>query len=96
MHRVEPEVRLTPMALSTRDTKILDFERTWWLSTSSKQVAIREQLGLSSTRYYQVLRELIDSPEAMAYDPLVVSRWRRRRRVSRRAHFEGRSAGSPR
>ncbi|MBI1843789.1 MAG: DUF3263 domain-containing protein [Actinobacteria bacterium] len=84
------------MALSSRDTQILDFERTWWTSAGSKRVAIRRQLGLSSTRYYQVLHALIDSPEAMAYDPLVVTRWRRRRMVNRRARFEGRSAGSPR
>lgn len=84
------------MALSRRDAEILDFERTWWTSSRSKRVEIRDQLGLSSTRYYQVLHGLIDSPEAMAYDPLVVMRWRKRRMVHRRMQFEGRSAGTPR
>lgn len=96
LHRVVPAASLTLMELSSRDTKILDFERTWWTSASSKRVAIHEQLGLSATRYYQVLHALIDSPEAMAYDPLVVTRWRKRRKVNRRARFEGHSAGSPR
>ncbi len=84
------------MALSGRDIAIIDFERTWWLEPGPKEQAIRERLVLSPTRYYQLLNELIDRPEADAYDPLVVRRLRRLRERRRRARFEGRSTGQPR
>ena len=81
------------MALKERDQAILDFERTWWTQPGPKEIAIKERFELSPTRYYQVLNELLDSPEAMEYDPLVVRRLRRFRDRRRRARFEGRSAG---
>jgi len=36
-------------------------------------------LGISSTRYYQLLNELIDSPEALKFDPALVKRLRAQR-----------------
>lgn len=81
------------MALSTRDRAVLDFERSWWMHPCSKETAIRKCLGLSPTRYYQLLGALADSADAEAYDPLVVRRLRRVRAERRRARFEGRSAG---
>jgi hypothetical protein len=82
--------------LTDRDRAILDFERDWWIDGgSSKEHAIRERLGLSAARYYEVLNGLLDSTEALAYDPLVVRRRRRLRDQRRRARFEGRSAGGP-
>jgi hypothetical protein len=80
------------MELTERDRAILDFERTWWTEGGSKELAIREHFELSATRYYQLLGELMDSPEALAYDPLVVRRLRRVRDRRRRARFEGRPA----
>ena len=81
------------MALSERDRAILDFERSWWTEPGVKEDAIRSRLGLSGTRYYQLLGTLLDSPEADTYDPLVVRRLRRLRDRRRRARFEGRTAG---
>jgi hypothetical protein len=83
------------MALSERDQAMLDFERTWWTLPGPKDVAIRARFEFSPTRYYQLLNELLESPEAEAYDPLVVRRLRRLRDRRRRARFEGRSAGEP-
>ncbi len=83
------------MALSERDQAMLDFERTWWTLPGPKDVAIRTRFELSPARYYQLLAELLESPEADAYDPLVVRRLRRLRDRRRRARFEGRSAGEP-
>ena len=83
------------MALSDRDRAILDFERSWWLEPGPKEVAIKTRFDLSPTRYYQVLNELLESSDAIAYDPLVVRRLRRLRERRRRARFEGRSAGEP-
>jgi len=76
------------MALTDRDRNVLDVERDWWLSAPSKRQAIHERLGLSPGAYYGVLRRLADSPEAFAYDPLVVHRLRRRRVRRRRDRFE--------
>ena len=77
------------MALSDRDRAILDFERGWWLVPSTKGDAIRYRLHLSPTRYYQLLNQLLDDPEADDYDPLVVHRLRRARQERRRARVEG-------
>jgi hypothetical protein len=81
------------MALSERDKRVLDLERAWWQSSGTKEAAIRERLGISPTRYYALLAELAASPDARAYDPLVVHRVRRSRAQRRRARYEGRSAG---
>jgi hypothetical protein len=87
---LRPAASLFPMALTERDRAILDFERTWWTEPGPKDTAIRERFELSGTRYYQLLTELLDDPEAMAYDPLLVRRLRRVRERRRRARVEGR------
>ena len=66
-------------ALSEREMRVLSFERHWWRQPGAKEQAISDQLGLSATRYYQMLNELIDRPEAMAADPVLVKRLRRQR-----------------
>ena len=87
--------RLPGLALSERDRAILDFERSFWTQGGPKELAIRERFDLSATRYYQVLNALLESADALEYDPLVVRRLRRLRDRRRRARFEGRSAGQP-
>ena len=84
--------KLEQMPLSGRDRDVLDFEQSWWTVGGRKQDAIRERFGLSATRYRQILASLIESPEAAAYDPLVVRRLRRARDERRRARYEGRPA----
>src|SRR5579859_8302699 len=81
--------------LSERELRVLSFERHWWRQPSAKEHAISDQLGLSATRYYQMLNELIDRPEAMAADPVLVKRLRRqraRRERIRTARGEGGAA----
>ena len=70
--------------LSERDREVLDFERQWWKYAGAKEQAIREQFAMSATRYYQVLNALIDKPEALAFDPLLVKRLRRLRAARQR------------
>jgi hypothetical protein len=65
--------------LSARDAEILAFERQWWKFAGAKEQAIRDKFAMSATRYYQVLNALIDQPEALAHDPLLVKRLRRLR-----------------
>jgi len=71
--------------LSERDREILNFERQWWKYAGAKEQAVREKFGMSSTRYYQVLNALIDRPDALAFDPLLVRRLRRLRAARQRA-----------
>ena len=71
--------------LSERDQDLLRFERQWWKFAGAKEQAVREQFGMSATRYYQVLNALIDQPAALAYDPLLVKRLRRLRAARQRA-----------
>src|SRR5262245_28582369 len=70
--------------LSERDQQILAFERLWWKYAGAKEQAIREKFAMSATRYYQVLNVLIDRPEALAYDPLLIKRLRRLRSARQR------------
>jgi hypothetical protein len=81
------------MQLTERDRAILDFERAWWSEQGPKEGLIRERFELSAARYYEVLGELLDSPEAYEYDPLVVRRLRRMRDRRRRARHEGHQTG---
>jgi hypothetical protein len=66
-------------ALSERDMRILAFERNWWRQPGAKEQAIADALGLSATRYYQLLDRLLDRPEALAFDPALIKRLRRQR-----------------
>jgi hypothetical protein len=58
--------------LSRRDREILAFERQWWKYAGAKEQAIRELFDMSTTRYYQVLNALIDTPAALSADPRLV------------------------
>lgn len=65
--------------LSDREIRILAFEKSWWRQVGAKEQAITERIGLTPTRYYQLLNELIDRPEALRHDPVLVQRLRRQR-----------------
>ena len=71
--------------LSARDVEILAFERQWWKFAGAKEQAVRDQFGMSATRYYQTLNALIDDPAALAQDPLLVKRLRRLREARQRS-----------
>ena len=70
--------------LSERDSGILTFERQWWKVAGAKEQAVRDKFQMSATRYYQVLNALIDKPEALVQDPLLVKRLRRLRATRQR------------
>lgn len=67
------------LGLSPRDVDVLAFERRWWSHPGAKELAIRSEFGLSAARYYQVLAALLDSPLALAHDPMLVKRLQRMR-----------------
>lgn len=58
--------------------QIMRFESRWWRLAGSKESAIRSELGISPTRYYQLLHQLIARPDVHATYPVLVNRLRRR------------------
>ena len=77
------------MTLNGTDRAILDFERGWWLQPGPKGDAIRSELSMSPSAYYRQLTALIDRPDALAADPLLVRRLRRARTERRRTRHTG-------
>ncbi len=63
--------------LSARELAVLEVERRGWPGPGAKERAIREQLGISPTRYYQLLNALLDDARAWEHDPATVKRLRR-------------------
>jgi hypothetical protein len=85
--------------LTQLDIDVLDFERSWWKHAGKKEEAIRECFDMSATRYYQLLNELLEKPEALHHDPILVKRlkrlraYRQRQRVARLLGAEYSPAG---
>ena len=69
--------------LGARERDILALERRGFPGPGAKERAIRERLGLSPVRYYQLLNALLDDPRALAHDPVTVNRLRRASRTRR-------------
>lgn len=68
-------------SLTDREIAILDFERQWWRHAGAKEEAIREVFDLSAARYYQLLNSVIDLPDAVRHDPMLIKRLQRARDV---------------
>ena len=81
--------------LDDRDRRILDFERQWWKYEGSKEAAIRAEFDMGTTRYYQRLNQLIDSPTALEHDPMLVKRLRRLRSSRQKARSARRLGFDP-
>lgn len=80
---VEPEARGTSTDASAHDLqsareqrirRVLDFEASWSSHGGAKARAIRAEFGWTTTRYYQVLDGLLETPEALHHDPMLVRR----------------------
>jgi hypothetical protein len=83
--QVDAATIIAETTLSADQRAILDFERRWWSQPGAKEQAIRDNFEMSSTRYYQTLNALIDLPQAVSYDPVLVHRLRRVRTAAPRA-----------
>jgi len=81
-----------PDLLSDREREILEVERRWWRFPGAKEQAVRDQLDMSMTRYYQALNQLVDREAALAFDPLLVNRVRRLRAQRQRTRSARRLA----
>jgi hypothetical protein len=92
--RIPPETTIGG-ALGERERSVLDFERRFWRHAGAKEEAIRRELGVAPTAYYQLLCQLIDDPAAIAYDPMLVKRLQRQRASRRRQRSRGRLSPHP-
>ncbi|MDY7541369.1 DUF3263 domain-containing protein [Cryobacterium breve] len=90
----DPDPADSPGGLTDRDRGILSFERRWFTHAGAKEQAIRSEFGLSAARYYQLLGVLIDSPLALAHDPMLVKRLQRMRAARAQAR-ERRTVRAP-
>ncbi|MFV0375658.1 DUF3263 domain-containing protein [Microbacterium sp.] len=70
------------MPLNDRDRALLDFEAHWHGHDAAKEEAVRTEFEVTPARYYQLLWRLIDTEDALAHDPLLVHRLRRRRETA--------------
>ncbi|MDT0428471.1 DUF3263 domain-containing protein [Streptomyces salyersiae] len=70
-------------ALSDQERAVLAVERQSWPGPGAKERAIRERLGMSPVRYFQLLNALLDDRRALEEDPVTVNRLRRVRDARR-------------
>ncbi|OZE35674.1 MULTISPECIES: DUF3263 domain-containing protein [unclassified Rhodococcus (in: high G+C Gram-positive bacteria)] len=63
--------------MTPQQEEILKFEKRWYTAPGNKEADIRDQLDLSAVRYYQLLNALLDDPDALKADPVLVKRLRR-------------------
>lgn len=59
------------------DRMILAFENRRYIHASNKDADIQAEIGLTPTRYYQLLAALLSDPEALEAEPILVNRLRR-------------------
>ncbi len=66
---------------------MLDLAGARWNYAGSLEQRVRNQFGMSVTRFWQRVNTLLDEPEALAYSPQLVNRLRRIRstRAQRRS-----------
>lgn len=77
------EEQTAAKGLSERERELLSFERQWWKHPGIKEDSIKAFFDLTPTRYYQMLNALLDDPNALAFDPMLVKRLRRLRSTRR-------------
>lgn len=76
---VEADGLVVERGLDDLELAVLDLERRTYRHQGAKEQAVRDELDLSATRYYQVLNALLDDPAALAREPVLVGRARRLR-----------------
>ncbi len=74
--------------ISERQHAMLEFERTFWTFDEPKEMLVRARFQCSADEYYAELNELLETPEALEHDPLVVRRLQRQRVRRRRERLD--------
>lgn len=81
------------MELTTEEKAMIDFARRWYRYAGKQEQDMRDEFGLSATRFWAKFNLLLDRPEALAYDPTTVNRYRRMRKARQEARSARRIAG---
>lgn len=71
--------------LGDQEVAILEFEAGRPGLGQAGDQEIRDRFAMSTTRYFQLLNQVLDHPDALAHDPVLVARLRRVRDDRRRA-----------
>lgn len=82
--------------LTDREKAILAFEAEW--PGGSKDAAVRARFDVNVVAYTQELHRLLDSPAALAFDPMLVKRLNRlryKRWIQRRSATRATPAATP-
>lgn len=74
--------------IDERQQAMLEFERTFWTFDEPKETLVRARFQCSADEYYAELNELLELPEALEHDPLVVRRLQRQRLRRRRERLD--------
>ena len=67
------------------EMRMLELAGARWRYAGSLEQRVRDELGISLTRFWQLVNRLIDREDALAHDPVTVNRLRRIRDGSVRA-----------
>ena len=63
--------------MTPQDHAMLSIEKRWYRTQAAKENDITEEMGMSAVRYYMQLNRLLDNPEALAAEPVLIKRLRR-------------------
>jgi hypothetical protein len=74
--------------LTDLEAGVLKVAASWWRHPGALEAHVLDTLGISLTRWHQILWRLLDDPRAAVVDPVTVGRWRRVR--EQRLHARGR------
>ncbi len=74
--------------MTERQQAMLEFERNFWMFDEPKDLLVRARFQCSSDDYYAELNDLLEQPEALEHDPLVVRRLQRQRKRRRRQRLD--------
>ncbi|QDH93379.1 helix-turn-helix DNA binding protein [Gordonia phage Sekhmet] len=61
------------------DRRMLDLAGAWWNYAGSLEQQVRDEFGISLTRFWQRVNQLCDTRDALEYAPATVNRLRRMR-----------------
>lgn len=59
------------------EKRMLELAGARWNYAGSLEQTVRDELGISLTRFWQLVGRMLDREDVMAYDPVTVNRLRR-------------------
>ena len=65
--------------MTEEERRMLDLAGQRWNYPGSLEQKVRDEFGISLTRFWQIINQLVDTEKALAYAPITVNRLRRLR-----------------